>query len=271
MPEVNFSTVERLFEQKATDRLAKETTASGTEVFPASSLTTAGLIAPTTVRSQAIDAMRMRGPYGGSLGGDERVGFVLTSEIWRKEGKAIALHAGPNAVNWSVPMRAGSEATKSGHVRFAQARTKAATGSHGQTSASNTATYFDNPKMSLEFQTGNIMPIPLLLNEVQIPHGLDDFYLFMKLLNQPPLVPDGDDEGKHNYVWIFYTSLQFPNLVLRGYFDEQGVSWDDTADQPTHFTWRCDFTPHEMAPDLWQRDELVEAYQTFMKANVRLY
>jgi hypothetical protein len=263
MPEVNFKSIERLFATKAKDRLETETTASGTRVFAAGSLAEdASGLSPTTARQQIVDGVRMRGPYGGHLNGDERVGFVLTSEMWRLQGRAIQLHAGPSQVSWTLPLRASEEPTKSGHARFAQARI-----AHGSTSET---TYFDSPRVSIEFQTGNIMPIPLLLDEVQTPYGLQDFYLFMELLNQPPLVPDGPYEGKHNYVWIFYTSLQFPQVVLKGYFDPGGVTWQEEAGGLAERTWSAEFMVHEMSPEIWQQQELVEAYQMFMKNNVRL-
>jgi hypothetical protein len=264
MPEVSFATVSRLFNEKATDRIQKTVNAAGnTDVVPALSLgRSASAIAPTTTRTQTIDGLRMRGPYAGALNGDERIGFVLTSELWADEGRAIALHAGPNQASWELALRASDEPTKAGHARFAQARVA--------TGAQTTTTWFDNPKVRFEFQTGNIMPIPLLLDEVAVPYGLDDFYLFMELLNQPPLVPSGPHEGKHNYVWIFYTSLQFPNLVLRGYFEPEGLSWSDSADSPTSTTWSSGFIVHDMSPNLWERNELKDAYTFFMKQNIRL-
>lgn len=277
MPEFSLSAIRSLLQQKGADRLeiaidprtgAKTAQSvdqrgqAGTNQSPTTTLTTFGR------RDFEAEAVRMRQPYGGSLGGDARVGFVLTSDIWRKEpggGRAITLHAGPQEVTWTLPMRASEEENKAGHARYAQPRYA---GTHG---GSPTRTFYDLPRVEFTFQTGNILPIPLVLDEVQIPYGLDDFYLFLELLNQPPLVDQGDDEGKHNYVWIFYTSLQFPQVVLKGYFDPAGVSWTDVAEQPTSFTWSASFVVHEMTPNLWERDELRSAYTAFMSDNIKLY
>lgn len=226
-----------------------------------------------------VDAINARKPYAGSLGGDTRIGFVLTSDIWRKLDKAILLHAGPSSANWSVGLRASEEEIKSGHARFAQARNVANISSvtSGKTNAGASTTtqpsgttFWDLPRVNFEFQSGNIMPIPLLLNQIAVPYGLDDFYYFMALLNQPPLVPDGDDEGKRNFTWIFYTSLQFPQLVMRGYFDPAGVTWPDTSEAPTSFTWTADFTVFDSSPNIWDHDELTASYTSFMKENMKL-
>jgi hypothetical protein len=223
-------------------------------------------------QAASLRARRMRASYGGNLSGNDRFGFVITSDQWRTEaggGRAIALHAGPNEVQWSLPLRAQEEENKAGHARYAQARHVAGSGGRS-TQASQT--FFDFPRADFQFQTGNIMPIPSALGlEQLVPYGLEDFYLFMELLNQPPLIATGPDEGKHNYIWIFYTSLQLPQVVMKGYFDPQGISWSDSSESASAFTWSASFTVHEMTPNLWDRSELVDAYEIFMKDNVKMF
>lgn len=269
MPEISLSAITSFLQTKGADRLAfaQDPNSAGKSVTVAGQQGKSGSNPPQTVTSgqgadhdRTVSGVQQRGPYGGSLGGDSRVGFVITSDLWRQDNRALLLHAGPSNAQWTLPLRASDEPTKEGHARFAQVRT-----GHGAS-----RTYFDVPTVEFEFQSGNIMPIPLLLNEVQIPHGLDDFHLFTELLNQPPLIPEGTNEGKHNYVWIFYTSLQFPQIVLKGYFDPQGISWSDDSTKPTEFTWNASFIVHEMTPNLWERRELVSAYTAFMRENVRL-
>jgi len=269
MPEISLSAITSFLQEKGADRLAfvqdpnsakKSVTVAGQQGKSASNpsqTVSSGLGADN---DRTVSSVQQRGPYAGSLGGDSRIGFILTSDVWRQENRALLLHAGPSSASWTLAMRASEEPTKAGHARFAQVRT-------GQGA---NRTYFEVPTVEFEFQSGNIMPIPLLLNEVQIPHGLDDFHLFTELLNQPPLIPDGTNEGQHNYVWIFYTSLQFPQIVLKGYFDPQGISWTDSSETPTSFTWQASFTVHEMTPNLWERSELVSAYTAFMRENVRI-
>ena len=212
--------------------------------------------------TSAFDKSKMRLPYAGNLGGSSREGFILTSDQWIAENKALVLHAGPNSVSWNMALRAQDEENKAGHARYAQAR-------FGKDSA--TPVFFDFPKLTFQFQSGNIMPIPGFMNEHSMAHGHKDFYHFFELMNQPPIIASGEKEGKHNYTWIFYTSLQFPKLVLQGYFEPEGVSWEDTAEAATAINWNASFIAHEMTPNLWEYSELEDAYREYMRSNVKLF
>ncbi len=265
MPLVNFDAVATLFRDTASTqvKIAPPTTqrSSNQEFSPKSFLNGFGSqTSPQPAAPNNVDAIKMRQAYAGGLK-DTRIGFVLTTDMWRLEGKALALHAGPASADWSLALRAAEEETKAGRARYAQARqfTRA---SHDQGS-----TFFDFPRVNFQFQGGNILPIQGFSNEVVRPPGLEDFYLFFELLNQPPLLPSGQYEGAHNFVWIFYTSLMFPQVTLKGYFDPNGLSWEDTADEPTMLRWTSEFLVYEMTPNLWDTDELYTAYSNFMTTN----
>ena len=294
MPIVSFSNISRLFQEKGSDRVATDGSGTAADHLGAEGQNTppqpSGLdkIVDNTrqrieqgVAEEAFKAAqkapligakivgeRMRKPYGGGLF-TERTGFVLTSDQWRQENKALALHAGPNAVDWSLALRASDEENKAGHARYAQARTF---GHHG---TGDNQTWFDFPKVSFTFQAGNMMPIQKFGNEVGLPFGLRDFYAFFDLLNQPPILAksgqDGSKEGAHNYVWVFYTSLQLPQVVLRGYFEPDGVSWNDNAEDPTMLNWTASMVVHEMSPNLWEHDELVNSYKEFMRETTTFF
>jgi hypothetical protein len=290
MPLVSFGAISQAFQALGADRLERVRDAASGQTFVQGATQVSGNNTPRpgplsglfdgtgitnfgASNQSDLDAINARKPFAGSLNGDTRIGFVLTSDIWRKLDKAILLHAGPSSANWTVGLRASEEEIKSGHARFAQARNIASTASvasNGTNAAQSGSTFWDLPRVGFEFQSGNIMPIPLLLDQVAVPYGLDDFYNFMDLLNQPPLVPSGDDEGKRNYTWVFYTSLQFPQMVLRGFFDPAGVTWPDASESPTSFSWTADFTVFDASPNIWDRDELTTSYQSFMKENVKL-
>lgn len=199
-----------------------------------------------------------RKPYGGVFknGATERTGFRLTSDLWIQEGKMLVLHAGPSEAAWTLPLRASDEETQSGHARYAQARRSGA--------AEGSGVYVDTPSVQLTFQTGNIIPLTgPSPQKKMVPYGLDDFYAFISLINQPPLIPSGKHEGSHNYTWIFYTSLMYPAMVLKGYFLPEGLSWSDSADNPAGFSWSAQFQTHESPLNIWEYDALVSAYQTF--------
>lgn len=209
---------------------------------------------------------QQRLPYGGSQAGQARTGFVLTSDLWNQEGKSISLHAGPASASWTLPLRAQDEENKGGHARYAQARS-ARSGGHNNPDL----TYFDFPKVSFQFQAGNILPIFGYQDEISMANGLRDFHQFMELLNQPPLLPAGVNEGKHNYTWIFYTSLQFPQITLKGYFDPEGLSWEENADNPGLLNWTSGFTVYEMTPNIWEASEMEDIYSEEMKKVTRFF
>jgi hypothetical protein len=219
---------------------------------------------PTTFKAQ-----QGRSPYAGGLAFD-RKSFILTSDLWQRDSKALLLHAGPSEAQWSVAIRASTEDTKGGRAHYMQSRPL----------EEGKYTYFNLPSVSFTFQTGNILPIPLeaaakpLLESIAafgsnsnvptkgtaVPYGLQDFYYFMQLINQPPIMPSGQNEGKHNYLWVYYSSLQFPNIVLKGFIEPEGVSWSDAADAPNSFTWSATMAVYESSPDITETDLLVEEY-----------
>lgn len=288
MPIVNFTQVSALFRENAPDRSKLippgENNPNATNIlFPTEQQgkeaeNTKPQPAVGSVEGGAIQSLnsffnvhKQRSSYAGYSGsslGEVRTGFVLTSDYWRQEeiNKALVLHAGPSNAQWTLPIRAQDEENKAGHARYAQAR-YSRHGAHG----SATPVYLDFPRVSFSFQAGNIMPMPGFLNSSDVSYGLQDFYNFFELLNQPPLIPTGEKEGKHNYVWIFYTSLQFPQLTLKGYFEPEGVTWTDSAEAPTTLEWEASFLVHEMTPNLWEVSELEDAYREFMKTSIKIF
>lgn len=206
-------------------------------------------------RAVSNTSRSQRSPYGGGLR-QNRGGFVLTSDLWIADDNALALHAGPSEVSWSLPLRASTEDIKSGRAHYTQARS---------VGAGSATTYFDLPTAQFTFQSGNILPIPPEGDEsnAQLPYGLLDFYYFLELVNQPPLIPSGPNEGAHNYLWVFYSSLQFPNLVLRGYIEPDGVTWPDSAESPNSFTWSATMAVYDSTPELWSVPDLADAYDSF--------
>lgn len=268
MPITDFTRVSRFFGEKTSSNTEVEPPPSGgpswSQLVAADQL---GASASST-RSQprdptSADRNRYRLPYAGHTNGGIRVGTILTSDLWREQNRALTLHAGPSSANWTLALRATDDEIRAGHVRFAQARQSV--GSRGSRS-----TFLDFPKVGFEFQAGNILPIFGELNEAAVPYGLEDFYAMTELLDQPPLIPSGPSEGKHNYVWIFYTSLQLPQAVLKGYFDPGGMTWTDDAEQPTTLTWPMDFIVHEMSPEFGLTSDLANAYTSFMRDNPKV-
>lgn len=257
----SFADIDKLTGKKAKDRREGKPKKSGGEVatdfFKAAGFGSQASASPSQpMDPNAFAAEQQRAAYAGNLNGRERVGFILTSDLWIEQNTVLALHAGPSSANWSLALRAAEEENQSGHARYAMAR-KVGIG------AKNTV-YFDVPRIDFTFQTGNILPIPFVEGPGgKMPHGLEDFYYFKSLLNQPPLIPSGSNEGKHNFTWVFYRSLMYPDMTLKGYFDPQGIAWADSTDSPAGFTWTATFIAHETDPALWDPDELASKYANF--------
>ena len=207
------------------------------------------------------DGESMRLPYAGNQKGEARYPFILTSDWWIQQEKYLQLHAGPKSAAWSIPIRAGEEEVKSGHARFASPR---------RTGHNGTATYLGEPRVNLSFQSGNILPIPTQFGTVKMAHGLVDFHYFLDLINQPPIIPDGAKAGAHNYVWIFYTSLMFPDLLLKGYIDPQGISFTEDAEQGAEVQWDASILVHESSPNIFSPSEMITTYENTMQ-NIRQF
>jgi hypothetical protein len=232
----------------------------------------------------------MRGAYaGGATATGAYQPTIITSDDWLRQrrnssdyvGKGIALHGGIKTGSWSIPLRAADEDIKTGKARYSQERVN--------------GTRFDLQSVAFTFQGGNILPvyqgfvaqgenlnvrandltpvIPIAGAKIvpapqDLPPGLYDFYLFLQLINQPPRLNarfDGDpDTGKPNYVWIQYSSLKFPRLLLKGYFTPEGLSVEDDVDDMFNLTWTATFIVHEMTPS-WSGDrfseEMVKVYK----------
>lgn len=268
---------------QAPDRPAQARVSTGSNQFlvntAASSLGAAGA---QTTPLPTEDRKKERGPYAGHM---ERIPWVLTSTQWMKAGKYLALHAGPSNVHWNLALRAHEEPTASGSARFAAPRLAGRTGS----SAAST-TYYDLPRVDLSFQGGNILPIPPTgTGNPGLPAGLEDFYSFMELVNQAPFLDGEIDrktrealagvegplpppvEGQNNYIWIYYTSLKYPKMLLQGYIDPSGIQMTDSAEQEvTTVTWSCTMVVHQMDSYPWDGAEaLSSTYIEYMRTNVQ--
>jgi hypothetical protein len=192
-----------------------------------------------------------RRPYAGVFTrvGEQTPGFVITTTMWIREenAKYLQFHAGPNRARWRLENRGSDEEIKDGMARYVQSRRSG--------TASNGITYMSVPEVEFSFQSGNILP---LAGEADpLPYGLSDFYQFLGILNQPPFVPG---TGERNLVWVYYNSLQLPEILLQGYFDAKGINWTDDASDPAQVSWEARFYIYEMTPTLWDAEAMQAKY-----------
>jgi len=76
----------------------------------------------------------------------QRQPFILTCQRWIQNGQYIIWHANPGEIQWQVPQRSAPQKVRVGEIlhiwkdRFR-------------------GTYYDEPRLTINFQSGNIMPI----------------------------------------------------------------------------------------------------------------
>ncbi len=72
--------------------------------------------------------------------------FILTCQSWIKEGRYLVAKVNPSEVQWRMPQRSVAQKTRAGeilHVWKDRFR----------------GTFYDEPQLTIQFQSGNIMPI----------------------------------------------------------------------------------------------------------------
>lgn len=154
----------------------------------------------------------------------------------------------PSECSWQVGMRSSFDKTSGGavHHEIQQLeRFKLANFSR-----------FDLPVLHITFQAGIITPGGY--NHIDngnlsnlMPHGLNNFYDFLDLIDQPNIT----SEGLPNYVNIMYVSTTHggKGIWLRGFFAEDGFSFTDSADNPnTINNWSAQFLVCQSNPPLNQ-------------------
>jgi hypothetical protein len=187
-------------------------------------------------------------------------------------GSSIIWVTNPKSVSWSANQRASETKNKSGTVLHVwRDRTR--------------GTDYDDPKLTFEFQSGNILPQSADATKVgsgtkrtrvdgsnvlgpsgrpQVPtqpsSGLLNFYQFLKLVDQQKLAKN----GQANLIHILYSSYIFPSVVLSGFFDPQAVlSFTDDSNSPFQVTgWRATFTVYQSTPSIYNYESLIGQWQS---------
>ncbi len=163
----------------------------------------------------------------------------------------VIWYANPKSVEWSISQRGTQSKTKSGTTLSVwRDRTR--------------KTDYDDPKITFNFQSGNIMPVSGeesqlgLTTANRIAPGLNDFYKFLELVDQSKIAKN----GAANVVQILYRSRIFPSMILTGFFDPEAVvRFSDSADNPYQVnSWSANFTVYSTTPRLNSWSELHEMF-----------
>lgn len=184
---------------------------------------------------------------------------VITTRGWLMEGKLIKCFCNPSAAGWSLPRRETMQKTASGVVR-----------NTWRNRYRNS--YFDSFPVTLSFQSGNILPSaaydPAMVDAAQMvaerdniimPAGLHNFYMFMNLLDQPAL---GGSQA--NYHIVVYHSRIFPELWMEGWFQPEGINW---RDEGNFVNWEATFLVVRTVPQLSNFDLMHGLYTDWVKGN----
>jgi hypothetical protein len=237
--------------------------AAGTAVVPGIAVTR-GTEDPSIQQRQAY-----AGAFRGDTGNTAPRSTVTTKYNLLSAGTGIALHGGISNATWTLPLRASEDSVMGGKVRYAAPRVGFNATSSQTVGASNASPFFDNPVIGLTFNSGNISPMYDKSDNKIMAYGLQDFYAFLELVNQPPVIggPNaGENSGLPNYFILYYQSRAFPSLTLRGFIDPAGIAFAEDAENQNQVSWTCQMTVWEMTPNIWDSGAMTDMYSLIMDA-----
>jgi len=160
-------------------------------------------------------------------------------------------------------------------------------------------TYYDEPTVTITFQTGNMMPgagipdsifgsrrieyytnnqgfkvptsvrdggyadrVAQILQTPPIPPGIVNFYDFLSLVDQP-MLSSNNNENRH--ILLVRTRL-FPRIRLEGYFTQDPITFTESATAANSITWNATFMVYDSTPRLWSADALKVAFSDAVRS-----
>ena len=191
-------------------------------------------------------AISGQGAYAGTGTTGEATATVGLSQSTKWYDAFMQFWVNPSECTWHVGLRSSFVKTSGGAIHHEIQQP--------ERNPQANFTRFECPTLNISFQSGIIAPGGY--NHIEngdlaniIPHGIANFYDFMDLVDQPNLTA----EGQPNYINIMYVSPMHGNrgIWLRGFFDENGVSFTDTADNPNMINgWSASFLVCSSNPPL---------------------
>ena len=190
---------------------------------------------------------------------ENRIPWLISTIELLREGKGITWQANPSEISWNLALRESISKTATGTVTHYWRHPQRQTG-------------FDEYKLSLSLQTGNLLPYEEGAASDRVSQGLLNFYDFMQIVDSPKLT----DRGEVNYTVIKYNSTIFPNLTLLGMFDPSGIRFTDSSRSPHEVSsWSIDFIVQDTQPRLsisngsLRKGDLLATYIDNIKNNAR--
>jgi hypothetical protein len=197
----------------------------------------------------------------------DRIPTIITTEKSLNDPQtSVRCWVNPREASWTLPQRGAIQKTHGGSVRYLWRNP-------------HRNTFYDEFKVAFTFVSGNILPQSTTPGSttntqsvvdpktqkvssgsttgISVPApGLDNFYAFLELFDQDPLLADGRD----NLHIIFHTSPVFPGIVLKGWFEPAGISFSESAEGSWQVNWTCPFEIHKTYPKIRDRAELRRIY-----------
>lgn len=171
---------------------------------------------------------------------------ITTVQSINDPDRILQCWVNPSEAGWTASQRGTIQPVRGGAIRYLWYNRK-----H--------KTFFGEPKISFSFQSGNIHP-----NQREnyqgykiVPSGLDNFYLFLDLMDEKPRTTDNAE----NYHLVFHNSLVFPAILLKGWFDpSSGVSFTESAEGSYEVKWTATMEIIETVPHINNVEDLRNIY-----------
>ena len=175
------------------------------------------------------------------INGIDHVPWIMSTTEWLLQNppKGLVWFANPSDVSWSMPQRSTHSKTLVGTVLHVWPN-------------NSRGTFFDEFRLTLTLQSGNLMPVLGQDNKWKASGGIINFYDFMQLVDAPKLTAGSAGQPpRTNLVSIQYSSNLFPQLTLMGMFDSSGIKFTDSSSSPASVTsWSVDFIVYDTVPKL---------------------
>ena len=204
-------------------------------------------------------ALETNSSHRAAQNGVIRSPWIMSTTEWLMGNppRGLAWEVNPGDISWSLSQRSVHTKTIVGTVLHVWPNT-------------SRNTFFDEPRITLNLQSGNLMPIRLTDGGFEPAGGMSNFYDFMQLVDAPKLtVGTSKQPPRANLVSIQYSSNLFPKLTLLGMFDPGGIKFTDTSQDNQVNGWSADFIIYDSIPKLstfngQQKNPLINVWQTIL-------
>jgi hypothetical protein len=191
--------------------------------------------------------------------GVKRSPWIMSTTEWLMGNppRGLAWEVNPGDISWTMGQRSIHTKTIIGTVLHVWPNV-------------TRSTFFDEPRITLNLQSGNIMPVVLKNGTFEPAGGMVNFYDFMMLVDAPKLtVGTAGQPPRTNLVSIQYSSNLFPKITLLGMFDPSGIKFTDTSQDNQVNGWSADFIIYDTIPKLstfngQQTNPLINMWQTVL-------